>query len=178
MSKIKLFHDVEGVEIIIEKIHLKLPHVIASTSTESGLFSIRTGRLIKGNLSQELADRIETWIVINDEEIMKHWGESKDRETSFPMQKISEFFETSLEMGFEQDYTPFIQATHHQISAHFSLYTGDMIDVLKGGFDDFAFKPRSLVSAWIIIHKTELLNHWHQLVENPQTLLSQIRPLQ
>lgn len=94
------------------------------------------------------------------------------------MQKISEFSEIKIEMGYEENYTPFIQATHHRIHAHFSIDTGEMIDVLKGEFDDFPYKPRSLVTAWIIIHKSELIKNWNQLVKNPQSNLNWIQPLQ
>jgi len=94
------------------------------------------------------------------------------------MQKISEFSEIKIEMGYEQNYTPFVQATHNRIRAHFSIDTGEMIDVLEGEFDDFPYKPRSLVAAWIIIHKSELIKNWNQLVKNPQSILSRIKPLE
>lgn len=94
------------------------------------------------------------------------------------MRKISEFFEINIEMGYEQNYTPFVQATHHQIRAHFSIDTGEMIDVLKGEFDDFPYKPRSLVTGWITIHRSELMDNWNKLVKNPQSFLNWIRPLQ
>lgn len=94
------------------------------------------------------------------------------------MQKISEFSEIKIEMGYEEYYTPFVQATYNLIRAHFSIDTGEMIDVIEGKFDDFPYKPRSLVTAWIIIHKSELLNNWEKLINNSQIVLSQIKPLQ
>lgn len=94
------------------------------------------------------------------------------------MQKISEFSDIKIEMYYEQDYTPFVQATYNQISAHFSIDTGEMVDVLKGEFDDFPYKPRSLVTAWIIIHKNELIRNWNLLEQNPKSNLSWINPLQ
>lgn len=94
------------------------------------------------------------------------------------MQKISEFAEIKIEMNYEPHYTPFVKATYNRIGAHFSIDTGEMIDVLKGEFDDFPYKPRSLVAAWIIIHKIELIKNWDRLVKNPNSILSQIAPLQ
>lgn len=64
---------VQGIKVIINKSDLKLPHVIASYYTQSGIFSIRTGKLIKGDLSAEKVDQIENWIVLNDKRLMRLW---------------------------------------------------------------------------------------------------------
>lgn len=64
---------IEGIKIKINKDGLKLPHIIASYKTQSGIFSIRTGKLIKGNISKEKAEKIENWIVLNDQKLMKLW---------------------------------------------------------------------------------------------------------
>lgn len=63
----------DGVEIVITKNTLKLPHLIASYNSNSGIFSISTGRLIKGNLSAEKVERIKTWTVLNRQKLMKIW---------------------------------------------------------------------------------------------------------
>jgi len=63
----------EGIKIVINKDNLKLPHVIASYNAHSGIFSIRTGKLIKGNLSAEKIEQVENWIVLNDQRLMRLW---------------------------------------------------------------------------------------------------------
>lgn len=68
---------IDDVKITISKDDLKLPHVIASYHTVSGVFSIRTGKLIKGNLPAEKIDQIENWIVLNDQRLMRFWENEK-----------------------------------------------------------------------------------------------------
>lgn len=63
----------KDINIIINKDDLKLPHVIASYNTLRGIFSIRTGKLIKGNLPAEKVEQIENWIVLNEQKLMKLW---------------------------------------------------------------------------------------------------------
>lgn len=94
------------------------------------------------------------------------------------MQRISEFSGIKLEMGYKEHYTPYVQATYNQVTSIFSLDTGEMIDVLNGEFDDFPYEQRNLVTAWIIIHKRELIENWKKSVENPTSSLQWIKPLQ
>lgn len=71
------FSDIKGVKITVEKNNLNLPHVIATynafNGTLSGIFSIRTGKLIKGNLPAEKVEQIESYIVLNEQTLMKYW---------------------------------------------------------------------------------------------------------
>lgn len=64
---------VEGVKITICKDDLQLPHVNASYGTHSGIFSLRTGKMIKGNLPKEKVDQVESWIILNNERLMRLW---------------------------------------------------------------------------------------------------------
>lgn len=64
---------VEGVTITISKDDLKLPHVNASYSTHNGIFSLRTGKMIKGDLPKHKAKCIEIWIILNNERLMQLW---------------------------------------------------------------------------------------------------------
>ena len=94
------------------------------------------------------------------------------------MKVISEFFEIKVGMEYKVRSVPHIQASYDQKKAIFSIDSGEMIEVLKGEFDDFPYKQRCLVTGWMTIHKEALLKNWKKLEEDPNSSLTYIKPLQ
>ncbi|MBA2369858.1 MAG: DUF4160 domain-containing protein [Candidatus Protochlamydia sp.] len=81
-------------------------------------------------------------------------------------------------MEYKPRFVPYIQAACDQKKAIFSIESSEMIDVLDGTFDDFPYKERCLVSAWMTIHKQTLMQNWESLEIEPNIQLKNIRPLQ
>ena len=64
---------IDGVRITMSKDELDLPHVHASYGSYHGIFSLKTGKVIKGNIPKEKAINVEHWIVLNEEKLMSRW---------------------------------------------------------------------------------------------------------
>lgn len=69
---------IDGVKITISMDTLDLPHIQATYRNYHGLFSIKTGRLIKGTLPSEQIMSIENWVVLNEERLMSQWKSLKN----------------------------------------------------------------------------------------------------
>lgn len=94
------------------------------------------------------------------------------------MNTISEFFGIIIKMGDDKAFPiPYIQVSYEQKKATFSIETGEMMEVLGGGLDDFPYKERCLVTGWLTIHKDALLRHWEDLKQNPNCMPRNIYPL-
>lgn len=94
------------------------------------------------------------------------------------MKIISEFSGIKIGMEYKPRFVPYIQASCDQKKAIFSIESCEMIDVLDGVFDDFPYKERCLISAWMTIHKQALMQNWKRLEIEPSSILVKIRPLQ
>ena len=64
---------IDGVKITMSMDTLDLPHIQATYKNYHGLFSIKTGRLIKGNFPSEQVMSVENWVVLNEERLMFQW---------------------------------------------------------------------------------------------------------
>lgn len=65
---------VDGVVMTIPKDDsLNLPNVHASYGKYRGIFSLKTGKMITGNIPSEKAKRVECWIVLNDFRLISYW---------------------------------------------------------------------------------------------------------
>ena len=57
--------------------NLSLPNVNAYYNSEGNLyqasFSIRTGKLINGNLPEPQSDSVERWVVLNEDRLLQDW---------------------------------------------------------------------------------------------------------
>jgi hypothetical protein len=93
------------------------------------------------------------------------------------MKTISEFYKIRIGMEFQSNQPPNIQASYGQKKAIFSIESGEMIDVINGEFDDFPYDERCLVTAWMTIHKDELMKNWEKLKKDPNIPIY-IAPLQ
>jgi hypothetical protein len=93
------------------------------------------------------------------------------------MRAISEFEGIKIIMEFRPRFVPFVQASCGYINALFSIETTEMIDVINGKIEDFPYKEKSLVSAWITIHQQVLMENWKRLELNPNAFLERIMPL-
>ena len=70
-----MFEMVDDVKITMSKNDsLDLPHVHASYGIYHGIFSLKTGKVINGNIPAEKVSRIETWIVLNDQRLIAQWN--------------------------------------------------------------------------------------------------------
>lgn len=94
------------------------------------------------------------------------------------MQKISEFHDVQLTMDVSGNRFPEVRAIYNRVTGVFSIESGKLIDVLNGEMDDFPMKQERLITAWILIHRDELLKYWQALLKDKNAKLNRIAPLQ
>jgi hypothetical protein len=69
-----MFDVYNGIKIKMSKNDLNIPHVEATYGNYKGIFSIKTGKIISGNLPSQQVMDIEYWVVINEEKLMSRWN--------------------------------------------------------------------------------------------------------
>lgn len=75
------------------------------------------------------------------------------------MPEISRFFGIIIRMYSDEHNPPHFHAEYAEYRATFSIETGQMIQ------GDFPNQKSALVTAWAIIHKSDLLKNWNILAE-------------
>jgi len=64
------------------------PHFHAKYSGEEGVIEIKTGKLIKGNLSKRALSLVEEWRKIHEDELMKNWDLARERKPLFDISPL------------------------------------------------------------------------------------------
>jgi Domain of unknown function (DUF4160) len=75
------------------------------------------------------------------------------------MPEISRFYGIVIKMFSDDHNPPHFHAEYGEYKATFSIETGQMMQ------GDFPQNKRTLISAWSIIHKDELLKNWELLFD-------------
>jgi hypothetical protein len=75
------------------------------------------------------------------------------------MPEISRFYGIIIRMYSDEHNPSHFHAEYSGKQATFSIETGQMIQ------GDFPSKQATLVTAWAIIHKKELMENWNKLAE-------------
>lgn len=172
----------EGIKIIMSDHEaLDIPHAHVFYESFHTLLSIKTGKIIKGAFPSDKAQIAENWIIINDQKVIHDWKMFHKEKVAETVKRtahlLSEFLDIQVVMTFKERSVPVVEATYESNKGFFSIESAELIDVVGDNVDDFPYKQRCFVSAWIVIHKTELMDDWKQLAENPNSMLSPIRPL-
>ena len=89
-----------------------------------------------------------------------------------PKSKVSKFYGISVEMEPDPNYLPHLFATYKGSEAMFSAESGVFME------GEFPKKERSIVKAWVLLHKEEIMDNWNDGLSDPNFKIKLIAPLE